>query len=488
MPARLYCDTGPLAGSEFIIEEAATIGRHADNDITLPSPVVSSHHARIRRDAASGTWVLEDLDSYNGTMLDGSPVPGSAVLRTVHRVTFGRHHHFVFEPEIPDRTVVSPDAPPSDGATVVADGGRTADIPVGPVGLTWDSIRSTVEAKNLVVRNLQVTQGYYRISEGMRRLVPGADVSWCSFATHASKTAGQALRHELMPRLLKSAMVRLAGFDNTFVYLSEALGHDDPDRAGQPKGRLGEAMRLVSLLVSEGNIMVFDELAWPFTVFINTFTGDRRRDEAKLAAFLETHFRAGPIDEDGQDHLIEAFTAYYEAHFETDEKRRSEFMFLGNLLVGLHEQTRLQPQIEQALAVPLDVFLDPERPDRREKNRFARQLVTRITTQMLMSITLPSRTLKLTHDVVAPTGVISFPMSLLTIENARCHELVRRFEGRMDTLSGSAAVDWVNLSDRMRFVVDFFRSHQQYPRLWEAPFLPAQVRVIDAAGFPAGPL
>ncbi len=81
--------------------------------------------------------------------------------------------------------------------------------------LTKDYIQSIVEREDLVVRNLQVTQGYYRLSQGMRRCTSGKNVSWCSFATHASKTAGQALRHELMPRFLRSGLIRLAGFENT---------------------------------------------------------------------------------------------------------------------------------------------------------------------------------------------------------------------------------------------------------------------------------
>ena len=105
-----------------------------------------------------------------------------------------------------------------------------------------------------------------------------------------------------------------------------------------------------------------------------------------------------------------------------------------------------------------------------------------------MSISLPNRDLKLGEDVIAPTGVISFPKDLITIEDRRCQLLVKSFDAGLDTLTGSAADDWVNLSDRMRFVVDFFRSHQQYKRMFEAPFMDSQVPAIDAGMLPAGPL
>ena len=90
--------------------------------------------------------------------------------------------------------------------------------------------------------------------------------------------------------------------------------------------------------------------------------------------------------------------------------------------------------------------------------------------------------------MIAPTGVTSFPNDLLEIENPRCLELVRMFETSHDTLSGSGAKNWASLSDRMSFVVDFFRSHQQYKRLWESPFSEEQASVIESGHFPAGPL
>lgn len=359
--------------------------------------------------------------------------------------------------------------------------------------LTREYIQSVVERENLVVRNLQVTQGYYRLSQGMKRCVSGKNVSWCSFATHASKTAGQALRHELMPRLLKSAMIRLAGYENTFLFLNQGIRNLDQPPTGTHNSRLGEALRRVSGLVSQGNIVVFEELAWPFASFISTFKRDWTYDKAKLEAFLEEHFVPGPLDEGGQEYLIEAFSAYYRARYETNAKKKAEFVLIGNLLIGLHEQTRLQPQIEEAMAVPLELFSKPPGiPGARiawSRQAFVtRKAVSKAITQMLMSITLPSRELKLGQSVIAPTGVISFPKDLLQIENPRCLQLVRTFESGQDTLSGSGAENWASLRDRMSFVVDFFRSHQQYRRLWEMPFQHEQAAVIESGHFPAGPL
>ena len=204
--------------------------------------------------------------------------------------------------------------------------------------LTKSQIDTIVNNDQLVIRNLQITQGYYRLAQGMRKMVSRKNVSWVGFATHASKTAGQALRHELMPRAVKSAMIRMAGYENTYNYLDGALGEE---KMSDADNRLGDALKKVSLLVSEGNVTVFAELAWPFADFINTFRRDWDRDEAKFNDFLNRHLKPGPLEMGGQDHLFEAFTAYYNARFESNSKRKAEYVFQGNLLIGLHEQTRL---------------------------------------------------------------------------------------------------------------------------------------------------
>lgn len=360
--------------------------------------------------------------------------------------------------------------------------------------LTKEYIQSVVESENLVVRNLQVTQGYYRLSQGMKRYMSDINVNWCAFATHASKTAGQALRHELMPRSLRALMIRQAGYDNTFVFFNKGLGDQEDPMLEEYDSRVGEALLKMSELVSDGNITVFRELVWPFAGFIESFKKDWVADKGKLQAFLDEYLRPGPLHEGGQDYLRESFTAYYNARFETNAKRKAEYVLLGNLLVGLHEQTRLQPQIEQSMAVPLDMFADSPKESGVKKvasNRRAAvtsKIVARAITQMMMLITLPSRELKLGKTIIAPTGVINFPRDLLQIENPRCLELVRLFETGQDTLTGSAANNWSSLDDRMSFVVDFFRSHQQYERMWESPFLEEQAAVIESGHFPAGPL
>lgn len=96
MSAHLFCKTGALSGSEYSIGEEATIGRGAQNDITLPPDAVSGQHARIFFDDDEGCYVLEDLDSSNGTQLDDTEVIDPVPLKDLHVITFAQELDFIF--------------------------------------------------------------------------------------------------------------------------------------------------------------------------------------------------------------------------------------------------------------------------------------------------------------------------------------------------------------------------------------------------------
>lgn len=70
-PTLLVVIDGPLAGASVpLTGESITLGRAASNTVVLDDEFVSSHHARVYQDPASGQWAIEDLGSTNGTSLD----------------------------------------------------------------------------------------------------------------------------------------------------------------------------------------------------------------------------------------------------------------------------------------------------------------------------------------------------------------------------------------------------------------------------------
>jgi len=64
------------------------IGRLADNDLVIPDPEISRHHAEIADDSGNGMYVLRDLGSKNGTTVNGSRVDQHR-LRDGDRVVVG---------------------------------------------------------------------------------------------------------------------------------------------------------------------------------------------------------------------------------------------------------------------------------------------------------------------------------------------------------------------------------------------------------------
>ncbi|MEP7049327.1 MAG: ATP-binding protein [Pseudomonadota bacterium] len=72
-PARLIVMEGPQAGQKFKIDGDVVLGRAIDSTVVLEDPEVSRSHVRITRTHV-GAYIIEDLGSRNGTLVNGVPV------------------------------------------------------------------------------------------------------------------------------------------------------------------------------------------------------------------------------------------------------------------------------------------------------------------------------------------------------------------------------------------------------------------------------
>lgn len=85
--ATLKVVSGPNAGHSYVITgDEAVLGRYPFCDIVLPSHNVSRQHARIVR-VADG-YSIEDLNSRNGTFVNGQRIAGSTQLHDGDRLHF----------------------------------------------------------------------------------------------------------------------------------------------------------------------------------------------------------------------------------------------------------------------------------------------------------------------------------------------------------------------------------------------------------------
>jgi hypothetical protein len=179
--------------------------------------------------------------------------------------------------------------------------------------------------------------------------------------------------------------------------------------------------------------------------------------------------------------------------------------------VGLHEQTRLQPDIAASLDAAIDevetrrkllTLLLPGwwlRLRARASRMLGRKLpldeaidaliaamrrkIRVVITDSLMTIRLPGTVLRLGRDVQG-----SFPPELAQLSNPALKELLARVDPVPDSVSGSGADDWSVLPQRMRFIADFFRAWHARAELLQPPFTAAQVAEMRGGRIPAGEL
>lgn len=84
---RLVITSGAKEGLEIELPaEQLTIGRSSESGLVIRDDYTSTHHARLLR--WPDGWVVQDLDSTNGTYLDSAPVivPTPVPLNTPVRV------------------------------------------------------------------------------------------------------------------------------------------------------------------------------------------------------------------------------------------------------------------------------------------------------------------------------------------------------------------------------------------------------------------
>lgn len=370
-----------------------------------------------------------------------------------------------------------------------------------------------------VLRNLQITQCYSELSNALGARI-GNGANWCTFATWASKQAGQTIRKE---DLLRSLKLTVQGSSATqpapteVTHEAQLMGTTrSPDEIRNALIQtldLHTAVDHASEAVGRGNKKVFEEIGYEFARFLSIFLEDTAADTDKLGRFCEALRPGDPPD--GQGYLRQAFTRYYRAFFVTDTDRRAQMLLCANLEIGLHEQTRLQPEIAEALDAG---FVDVNQFIRRLLavsfpnsswivvfQWLVRRLLGRPTQfdqavqawlgdiQLLMrqAITETMMTIQLPPNLIIRLGAdltASFPESLRQLVDPDLRALFEQITPTPDDLAKSGAVDWADLPERLHFIADLFRCYQESQALFDPPFTPQQEAALKSGYIPEGQL
>ncbi len=343
--------------------------------------------------------------------------------------------------------------------------------------ISAEECEAVVDNQHLVLRNLKVTEGYYRLSVGMTLLLGHQDANWLTYACSASKTVGSFIRGEL-PLLSRVPALLASGIDKVTEHVP----------AWQlVTRRMQAAVVGVSELTSAGNIKVFAELGPIFARMIAAYHDCEVYDRDEFERFLDSlGLRPGPSEAGGQDSLRQALVHYHDAMFQPEPKRKSELILLANFEVGLHEQIRLQPNIEGAMNAPLregvtDVPLGTllREPTMRAWRRFA--------TKTMMRYRLPYGAVAVSGDLPLLPSRQLWPDVLTNLELPELRLVAQRY-GTPPSKRWLASRDWANLDERMTFIFRLFRSRQKSLELFDPPFQYEQRLAIAGDQLPRGAL
>jgi hypothetical protein len=362
-----------------------------------------------------------------------------------------------------------------------------------------------------IVRNLRITQAYAEMSTALAtRGARGAN--WCTFATWASKQAGQTIRIEDLARSVEGHLGQSGVLTLVTEWLTVFfLAIDRAADRHRISGAIREAVSPLAALaragdaVARGNLKVFGEIGREFARFLALLATAGADEGAAIERFCAA-LRPGDPPE-GQEQLRAAFRGYHRALAATDVKAKAEGLLLANLRIGLHEQIRLQPEILEALDAPvvdhgalrerlLEALLpDLSWPARARVHvapldeacrRLADALRTAVrvaVTEKLTTLALPEETLRLGQDLRGPT-----PEHLRILADGDLVALLATIDPAPDTTQGSGATDWASLPQRMHFIADLFRTRQEVASLLGPPFSLEQTLAIKANHRPAGRL
>ncbi len=188
------------------------IGRAGDCDVAVPDSAVSSRHCRVSQHG--GQFLIEDLDSTNGTFVNGSRLaPGKPTpIAYGSRVTLGPRVEMPWPAPKQDASGRAPTLPsmPSrqSGAKVITIGRDPgSDVPIDLPTVSWHHASITLDGTQYILRDVGSTNGTSVGSLGNRIqqtvLKPGDDVYLGSYKISAAqllspeKKIGDAAFHKV---------------------------------------------------------------------------------------------------------------------------------------------------------------------------------------------------------------------------------------------------------------------------------------------------
>lgn len=162
---RLLALSGPLKDSAVpLVDAETTLGREPANSIVVCDPSVSRHHCRLRRES-DGRFLILDLDSRNGTVVNGSRIK-EHWLQHGDQISIG-DSVFLFQLE-DEEAAQFPDQVEFDESRVTAE--TTIIYPKDVVYLQPQRLRESLQPSSQVSQNLSALLKISRVVHAIRDL------------------------------------------------------------------------------------------------------------------------------------------------------------------------------------------------------------------------------------------------------------------------------------------------------------------------------
>jgi hypothetical protein len=199
----LFAQSGPLEGQRWKIKTELLLGREAECDIVIPMRQVSRHHARITP-TPEGILVT-DLESKNGTYLNGSLVKEPVMLTDGDELQISLAQHFIFL---------------SSDATMPLEG--------LPLEMQKRRLRVDIGARRVWVLDEEVDPPLSASQFNLLQVLyeqPGEVVSRSEVIDAVWSNAAEGVTEQALDALVRRLRDRLAEIDSNWEYVVTVRGH-----------------------------------------------------------------------------------------------------------------------------------------------------------------------------------------------------------------------------------------------------------------------
>ena len=356
-----------------------------------------------------------------------------------------------------------------------------------PIGVA--DVEEICQLRDDVYRNRWITFAYWDISRQLRELV-GANASWCTFSTWSSRTIGENLRLDKATRrieeLIYDEQTSISVRDHPWVLRLQyrMTTRDNGD---------------AQLALAMGNRIIFHEIGYAVIQLLDWVQKNHRFDLSAWRAYRTREVSPYPANDlfpkADIEQLWHGLDCLYRASNARHDVDKAELVLRGNVLLAAYEQRRA----DQLLKIALDprpgdlvraVQADPHIRQLslgKAKTAWPRRAFAALfgaaMTRWVMALDVPLfgwtiRPVRLGYGIPRPpVGSRYYPPALETLRP----ELAALFQ-EYDESGGNpercAARNWRRFDDRMKFIVNLFRSGQQDKNLYR-PLPAADLRTLD---------